>query len=123
MSVSLPLVYFPNTGQSIVWQVVIASSILNITPTPVTDATGNATLFDENGTPVPGAVDIAFVPVPSDPNNPQSGEGWYAAPINQELFSPPCGDKYNTLITMNSSLLGQPAQWNVPSQVSLAGPR
>lgn len=96
---NLPIVLFPQTDNTLSLTVVRGSD----GTTPVTDATGSATLFDEYGQAVPGATNIAMSTVGSG--------GVYTATIPNSTFNPRPGRNYRLQIALTSSALGAKRTW------------
>jgi len=70
--------------------------------TPVTDATGTATLYDEYGQAVPGATSVAMS---------TSGGGVYTCTFPNASFNPPPGRNYRLKIALTSSSLNAKRTW------------
>jgi len=78
--------------------------------TPVTDATGSATLCDEYGEDVPGATNITL--------STTGSAGIYTGTVAHSGFNPPPGRNYRLQITLTSPSLGATRNWWVDAWVA-----
>lgn len=95
----LPIILFPQTDNQISLTVVRGSD----GTTPVTDATGSATLYDEYGQAVPGATNITM--------STTGAAGVYTGAIANSGFNPQPGRNYRLKISLTSSSLGGKRTW------------
>jgi len=109
-----PFLMFPGNSVPILWSIISGATINNPVPTPVTDATGSMTVYDQNDNPCPGATNVPAVAT--------STPGTYSFSIDGTLFGKdsrgnalPLGSGYTTVITMNSMIVGGPAEWTIPT--------
>jgi hypothetical protein len=103
-AIKVPFIFSPNSDNFINWTIVLGSN-----QTPVLDAEGSATLYDEYGQPVPGATNI--------PMEVSGTTGLYVGQISRSGFSPSPGRNYKTKITLTSSGANLGKTWGVESWV------
>lgn len=94
-----PWIFVPQTDNPLSLTVVRESD----GETPVTDATGSATLYDEYGESVPGAMSISMATTGSG--------GVYTGTIPNSTFNPQPGRNYRLQIALTSSSLGAKRTW------------
>ena len=105
-AIAVPFIFVPASDNFISWSVVQGSDGV----TPVTDATGTATLYDEYGETVPGATNITL--------STTGSTGIYKGTVPRSGFNPTPGRNYRLQITLTSTSLGAGRTWWVDAWVA-----